>query len=249
MIPEKVLVAIETIIPKKLSKVGRPRKPLSDIVNGIFFVLKTGCQWNSIPRIYGASSTIHEYFIKWCRMGIMDQIHALAVEYYTQKQQKISNWFAFDCSSKKAPLANYSGKNPTDRGKRGIKHVLLVDRLGAPLAVDIIPANTHDSKSFIPIINSLKQSDKIRIIAADSAFDAKKLYNAAAAKNFALIACANPRRDKTIKRTKVLHRWVVEQAFGILSWFRGLKICSAKTKESHLGFLQLACSIRLFKMS
>jgi len=248
MIPEKLLVAIETIIPKKSSTVGRPRKSLSDIVNGIFFVLKTGCQWNSIPRIYGASSTIHGYFIKWCRMGIMDQIHALAAEHYEQKQ-KINNWFALDCSSKKAPLANYSGKNPTDRGKRGIKHVLLVDRLGAPLAVDVIPANIHDSKSFIPILKSLKPSKEVRIIAADSAFDTKKLYKAAAAKNFALIACVNPRRNKTIKRTKVLHRWVVEQTFGILSWFRGLKICSAKAKESHLGFLQLACSIRLFQMS
>jgi putative transposase len=247
MVSEKLVQAIENIIPKKSSKVGRPRKPLSDIINGIIFVLKTGCQWAHIPRIYGARSTIHGYFIRWSRMGIMKKIHQVAVEYY-EKKQEIDNWFAFDCSSKKAPLADYSGKNPTDRGKRGIKHVVLVDRVGAPLAVDIIPANTHDSKAFIPLINSLKQTEKIRIIAADSAFDAKKLYKAAAAKNLALVACINPRRDKTIKRTKVLHRWVVEQTFGIFSWFRGLKTCWAKTKESHLGFLQLASAIRLFQM-
>ena len=114
--------------------------------------------------------------------------------------------------------------------------------------MDVAPANTHDSKLFEPIFSQIKKSKKVRIIAADSAFDVKRLYIKCKEKNIALIATPNPRRRKDVHRFNVPHRWIVEQTFGILSWLRGLKTCWAKTIESSLGFLQLACSIRLLKM-
>jgi transposase len=126
--------------------------------------------------------------------------------------------------------------------------VLVVDRKGAPIYVHVAPANTHDSKLFEPILAQIKKKKKVRIMAADSAFDVKHLYKKSKEKNIALIATPNPRRRKNVHRFNVPHRWIVEQAFGILSWLRGLKNCWAKTIESSLGFLQLAASIRLLKM-
>jgi len=64
-------------------------------------------------------------------------------------------------------------------------------------------------------------------------------------KNFVLIASPNRRRKKGFHKFNIPNRWIVEQSFGILSWYRGLKTCWSKTLEASLGLLQLACSIRL----
>ena len=111
--------------------------------------------------------------MKWCRAGIFEKMIVRAREYYRRRNSK-NIWYAFDATSKKAPFAKFSGKNPTDRAKRGIKHAVLVDRKGAPLYVTVAPANIHDSKIFKPIISKFRKVKKTRIVTADSAFDAKK---------------------------------------------------------------------------
>ncbi len=243
-IPEHILDAIESMLPRKESKVGRPEICPRKAFAGMWYVDKTGCQWSMLPKEYGKPSTVHGKFMKWSRMGVFEKIMKKARELYMKKHQK-NNWFAIDSTSRKAPFAQFAGKNPTDRGKHGIKYIMLVDRNGLPVYVDVAPANMHDSKLFLPILNQIKKSKNLQIIAADSAFDVKQLYKACKEKNFALIASPNPRRKKGVHKFNVPHRWVVEQAIGVLSWFRGLKICWAKTFESSLSFLQLACSIRL----
>ena len=247
-IPDKLWNEIESIFMKK-SKVGRPEKDNRIALNGALFILSTGCQWGMLPEKYGSPSTVHGKFMRWCRNGIFKTILSKARQYY-QARNKKNNWFAIDSISKKAPLAQFSGKSPTDRAKRGIKHGLIVDRKGAPLFVTISAANTHDSKLFLPLVQQIKKSKNLRIIAADSAFDVKELYQFCKDnKNIALIVTPNPRRKKNVHRFKVPHRWIVEQTFGILTWFRGLKICWNKTIESAFGYLQFACSLRLFKMA
>ena len=114
---------------------------------------------------------------------------------------------------------------------------------------NVSPANRHDSKLLNPVIDMMRKSKQIRIIAADSAFDVKKLYALCKEKNIALVASPNKRRKKEIHKFNVPYRWIVEQTFGILSWFRGIKICWAKTREASLSFLQIACSLRLFRMA
>lgn len=239
--------AIKDIIPVKISKIGRPEMCPKKTLEGILFILKTGSQWAYLPKEYGCRSTIHGKFMKWCRLGVIEKIFKKIRNLYRTKNSK-NNWFAFDSSSKKAPFANFGGKNPTDRAKQGIKHAILVDRKGAPLFAYISAANVHDSQLFIPTIYEMRKSKQVRIITGDSAFDVSYLYLECLSKNIALIASPNPRRKKEVTKFAVPHRWIVEQTFGILSWSRGLRTCWAKTLESALGFLQLGCSLRLAKM-
>ena len=238
---------LEKIIPKKNKSVGRPEFDNKKAFLGIVFVLKTGIQWGLLADKYGCPTTVHGKFMKWCRAGVFEKMIVKAREHYRRKNSK-NIWYAFDTTSKKAPFAKFSGRNPTDRAKRGIKHAMLVDRKGAPLYVSVASANTHDSKLFKPIITKLRKVKNVRIVAADSAFDSKSLYRLSKKKNIALIASHNPRRNKRKQNFKVPHRWIVEQTFGILAWYRGLKTCWAKTIESCLAFTQIACSIRMFQM-
>jgi putative transposase len=248
MIADSLWEAIKNILCTKTSKVGRPPMNIKRALEGIIYVLQTGCQWYLLPREYGCHTTIHGIFMKWCRTGIIEKVFEIAREYYS-KQNSENNWYAADSSSKKAPFANFGGKNPTDRSKQGIKHMLIVDRKGAPLFAHIAAANVHDSKLLKPVMSQMKKKEKLCILATDSAFDVRNLYSHCKENNIALIASPNPRRKKNVHKFNVPYRWKVEQTFGILSWLRGLKNCWSKTFEACLGFLQIACSLRLFKMA
>lgn len=248
IISEELWQVIKNCIPGKKSKVGRPHSDYRRVLNGIGYVLRNGIYWHMIPEEFGKPSTIHGIFMRWTRAGVFEAMHKQIMSIYTTKNGE-NNWYAIDASCKKAPFAHkkFSGNNPTDRSKKGIKQGLIVDRRGIPVALSLVPANVYDLKLLEPMIQDWNQQKNIRILAADAAFDAYQLRALCKAKNIALIAATNPRRNKTLCKTKVPYRWVIERTFGWLSWYRGLKICWAKLLESHLSFFQLACTIQTFR--
>jgi transposase len=250
MISDFMWKEIEPLIPAKASTMGRPPMSSLKALNGIFYILKTGAPWRYLPREFGAASTVHGRFRLWIKNGIFDKIMQKAVSLYIQNLVTPITWYATDTSSCKAPLARWSGKNPTDRGKRGVKKSIIVDLKGAPLAISVGPANRHDSKFFKITLMNLHGfiPGVAKIMAADSAYDDKKLRNICKQKNFALLAATNIRRDKNKKPYKPSFRWVVERTFGWLAWHRGLKTCWTKTVESFEAFLKFAASAQLFKM-
>jgi putative transposase len=52
---------IQRLLPNYSRSVrgGRARANLRQVMNGIFYVLRTGCQWKAVPTYYGSGSTIH----------------------------------------------------------------------------------------------------------------------------------------------------------------------------------------------
>ncbi len=97
---------------------GRRPLPARKVLEGIFYVLRTGCQWKAVPREYGSGSTIHRRFQEWQAAGFFEKIWALALMEYDEMEGIGWEWQSIDGSMVKAPLALESvGKNPTDRGK------------------------------------------------------------------------------------------------------------------------------------
>ncbi len=62
----------EPLLPKYATspRGGRPRANLRQVMDGIFYVLRTGCQWKALPREYGSGSTVHRYFQEWTQQGV-----------------------------------------------------------------------------------------------------------------------------------------------------------------------------------
>jgi len=55
---------------------GRPRDvSVREVLNGIFYVLATGCQWNAIPKDLPPKSTLYDYFDLWDYDGTLERIH------------------------------------------------------------------------------------------------------------------------------------------------------------------------------
>lgn len=104
---------------------GGGRKPIYDnrvYFAAIVYVLRTGCQWNALPRekFNGVSSSgVHYRFRLWCRAGFFAKLWDAGLAVYEEMEGIAWKWQAADGSLQKAPLARESvGPNPTDRGKK-----------------------------------------------------------------------------------------------------------------------------------
>jgi putative transposase len=244
---------IKDLIPdRREGSVGRPRADKRKILEGMFYILITGAQWSKLPNEYGPPSTVHGWMRIWTDSGLFQRIRNIMATRYLKKTGMTINWLSIDTSYSKAPFATFSGKNPTDRGRMGVKKSIVVDWNGAPLAAFADAANKHDVKFLEPTLANFFQynqrPDKPVVLTADSAFDSKQLRKSCAKNNIALLAANNVRRSKNQKLYKPGHRWVVERTFGWMSWFRGLKTCWVKKIEMFLAFLDLALIKVLFRM-
>lgn len=70
---------------KKKKKAGRPRMDDRKAMSAIFFVLRTGCQWNALPRSLGASSTVHDRFQEWRKAGVFKRMWIDGLAMYDKK--------------------------------------------------------------------------------------------------------------------------------------------------------------------
>ena len=136
---------------------GRPAANRRKLISGILYVLRTGCQWNALPKeTYGSGKTAHRYFQRWVRAGVFRRMWAAGLTDYDELKGIAWKWQAADGAMTKAPLGGEkTGPNPTDRGKRGTKRSLLVDERGAPLGLVVSGANTPDGQLLEATLASL----------------------------------------------------------------------------------------------
>lgn len=67
---------IEPILSDNMIKQGRaPKYPRREILNAIFYVLRTGCQWRHLPHDFPPWGTVYLQFWRWRRKGLFQQIH------------------------------------------------------------------------------------------------------------------------------------------------------------------------------
>jgi putative transposase len=127
-LPRPLWRKLKKCLPKNKRKMstkgGRPRASDRAIINAIWYVLWTGCQWKALHRDWFgvSSSVVHERFQSWRRMGVFEKLMKRMAEYYAREHGGIGwKWQAMDSKHSPAPLGGEkTGNNPTDRGKKGV---------------------------------------------------------------------------------------------------------------------------------
>jgi transposase len=56
-------------------KGGRPPTDVRQVVNGLMYFARTGCQWRMLPKDFGPWPTVHHYYRTWRRDGTLQKIH------------------------------------------------------------------------------------------------------------------------------------------------------------------------------
>jgi putative transposase len=91
-------------LPQPKKKPGRPREDDWKILSGIFYVLRTGCQWKAFPRCYGAPNTVHDRFQEWQKDGLFERMWQAGLLDYDNEKGLEWEWQAIDGAMTKAPL-------------------------------------------------------------------------------------------------------------------------------------------------
>jgi len=105
-ISDEFWVLIQPLLPKfKISpKGGRPRKDIRSVLNGIFYVLRTGCQWKMMPKEFPSASTCHRYFQLLVRVGFFDKVWKKMLREYESKKGIRWKWQSGDSHTVQAPV-------------------------------------------------------------------------------------------------------------------------------------------------
>jgi transposase len=122
LIPDALWRKIEPLLPARRNTHrfggGRPRADDRRCMDGIFFVLRTGCQWNALSATgICPSSTAHDRFQEWARAGVFRELWRAGLAEYDALRGIDWRWLSMDGAITKAPLGG--GENrPEPRGPR-----------------------------------------------------------------------------------------------------------------------------------
>jgi putative transposase len=98
---------IEDLLPyeKPKNTIGRPIISFRKVLDGILYVLRTGCQWKMLPKEFGFGSTCHRRFQQqWVQLDIFKRIWTKLLKEYDNKIGIKLTWQSLDSISIKSPL-------------------------------------------------------------------------------------------------------------------------------------------------
>src|SRR3954447_3621329 len=147
---------IEGLIP--VYPGGRPRKTnLRDVLDAIFYVLRTGCQWRYLPKDFPPRSTVWGYFNEWRHNGTLGDIHD-ELRDRVRKQEKPGRprrTASIDSQSVDSSSGGEARGRDNAKNVDGRKRHIVVDSLGLLLAVVVTVANVDDATAAPEVLRQM----------------------------------------------------------------------------------------------
>jgi transposase len=158
---------IEPLLPNKPR--GVPRVDDRRVLNGIFWVLRSGAPWRDLPERYGPRTTCYNRFVRWRRAGVWDRLmDAITVAHDGDIQMIDSTSVRVHQQAATAKR----GVQITSRGGLTTKIHVVVDAQGLPIRLGLTAGQAHDGQIADTLLNHLGPHT---IVLADKAYDADRI--------------------------------------------------------------------------
>lgn len=223
---------------------GRPRKTkLRDVIDAIFYLLKTGCQWRYLPKDFPPKSTVWRYFDEWRHNGTLEQVHDTLREQVRRREKPRRPPRTASIDSQSVPTSEGGEATGRDNAKKvtGRKRHIAVDSLGLLLAVVVTAACVDDAAAAPEVLARLREQHlpKLRRVYGDQKYHNHDLYVWVADEaSYTLDIVRRPKGATGWVRLPI--RWTVERTFAWLKRCRRLSLDREKSVCSAEALVRLA---------
>jgi len=175
---------LEPLLPEQKWHPGGPGRPPCDVrqvINAIFYVNKTGCQWRMLPKDFGHWNTVYGYFWRWRHEGLWSRMMEQLRHAERRRQGRPPEPSAGSIDSQSVKTATQDTDVGFDRNKRvkGRKRHLLVDTLGLIVAVVVTAAHVDDRQGAVALLRGYFADGvkRLRKIWVDGGYIAEWLWS------------------------------------------------------------------------